>query len=55
MSENNTDTLDQIAQEIGEITEEQNEDTRSDRVAREGEGKPEEMDKRDMDDYDGSW
>jgi len=55
MSKDDSDTLDQIAQEIGEITEEQHEDSGKCRPAREGQGKPEEMDKRDKDEYNGGW
>lgn len=52
MSDEKT-TLDQIADEIGEITEKQDDD--EDEIAREGkEFDPDEM-SRSKDDYDGGW
>lgn len=54
MTDNN-DILDQIAEEIGEITEEQDSNEGEDTPAREGEEfDPDEM-KRSKDDYDGGW
>lgn len=54
MSDGN-DILDQIAEEIGEITEEQDTEDDSDDTAREGEEfDPDEM-KRNKNDYDGGW
>jgi hypothetical protein len=48
-------TLDEIAEEIGVIVEKQKTDGDEESTAREGDGKPEDMDKRNMDDYDGGW
>jgi hypothetical protein len=51
----NDDTLDQIAEQIGTITEEQDTDDGDSEPAREGEEfDPDEM-KRSKDDYDGGW
>jgi len=51
----NDDTLDQIAEQIGTITEEQETDDGDSEPAREGEEfDPDEM-KRTKDDYDGGW
>jgi len=53
MTEDN-DILDKIAEEIGVIVEKQ-ETGDEERPAREGDGKPEDIDKRNMDDYHGGW
>jgi len=52
MTEDN-DILDKIAEEIGVIVEKQETDDDEEHTAREGDGKPENMDKRNMDDYHG--
>lgn len=54
-STDGSDILDQIAEEIGTITEEQESDDDDSKPAREGDGEPEDMDKRNMNDYHGSW
>lgn len=54
-SDSNSSALDQIAEEIGTITEEQETDEGTSSPAREGdEFDPDEM-KRSKDDYDGGW
>jgi len=54
MSQEN-DTLDEIAQSIGTITEEQDTDDGDEEPAREGEKFDPEKMKRSKDDYDGGW
>lgn len=49
------DILDQIAQEIGEITEEQDPEAKQGTTDDDADEGPEDMDKRNMDEYDGDW
>lgn len=55
MCDNNNNVLDQIAEEIGEITEEQEDDESDDSLAREGEEFDDEDYRRNKNDYHGDW
>jgi len=54
MSDNN-DTLDEIAEQVGTVTEEQDDDSNKEHPAREGEEFDPRDYERDKDDYDGGW
>lgn len=49
------DTLDEIAEQVGEIIEEQDPEAEQGKQADESDEGPEDMGKRNMNDYDGGW